>query len=98
MIFKNIFRPIPFLANKIYFWYSTIFLICRTSAMFLISASVNDESVKPLAVFRTIPSEGWTQEVQRLCNQIQISGVALSGKNFFYLTRGIITSIAGTIM
>ena len=92
------FSPLPFLANKIYFWYSTIFLICRTSAMFLASASINDESIKPLAVFRTIPSEGWTHDVQRFCNQIQNDGVALSGKNFFFLTRGIIISIAGTIM
>jgi len=92
------FRPLPFLANKIYFWYSTVFLICRTSAMFLTSATINDESIKPLAVFRAIPSDGWTQEVKRFCNQIQNNGVALSGKNFFFLTRSILISIAGTIM
>ena len=66
--------------------------------MFLTTASVNDESVKPLAVFRSIPSEGWTQQIQRLCSQIQQNSAALSGRNFFFLTRGIIISIAGTIM
>lgn len=66
--------------------------------MFLTSASINDESIKPLAVFRTIPSNGWTQEVQRFCNQIQSNGVALSGKNFFFLTRSIVISIAGTVL
>ncbi|XP_070498772.1 gustatory receptor for sugar taste 64a-like [Chironomus tepperi] len=94
----NVATPLPFLANKIYFWYSTVFLICRTSAMFLTSASINDESIKPLSVFRSIPSEGWTQEVQRFCNQIQNNGVALSGKHFFFLTRSIVISIAGTIL
>ncbi|KAL7039352.1 hypothetical protein ACKWTF_009883 [Chironomus riparius] len=94
----NVATPLPFLVNKIYFWYSTVFLICRTSAMFLISASINEESIKPLSVFRTIPSNGWTQEVQRFCNQIQNNGVALSGKNFFFLTRSIVISIAGTIL
>jgi len=66
--------------------------------MFLITASVNDESVKPLAVFRTLPSDGWFQQVQRLCSQIQLNSAALSGRNFFSLTRSIIISIAGTIM
>lgn len=66
--------------------------------MFLFAAQVNDESIKPLSIFRTIPSEGWCEETQRLCNQIQRNGVALSGKKFFYMHRGIIISIAGTIM
>ena len=66
--------------------------------MFIITASVNDESVKPLAIFRTIPKYGWLEQVQRLCSQIQQNGAALSGRNFFSLTRGMILSIAGTIV
>jgi len=54
--------------------------------MFLITASVNDESVKPLAVFQTIPKYGWHQQLQRLSNQIQHKSAALSGR------------IAGTIL
>jgi len=66
--------------------------------MFLVTASVNDESVKPLAVFRTIPNIGWSEQLQRLCSQIQHNNSVLSGKNFFFLNRGIIVTIAGTIM
>lgn len=66
--------------------------------MYLISASINDESIKSLKVFRTIPSDGWIPEVQRLSDQVHQSNIALSGKNFFYLTRGIIIPIIGTIM
>lgn len=66
--------------------------------MFLFAAQVNDESVKPLSIFRTIPSEEWYPETQRLCNQIQRNGVALSGKKFFYMHRAIIITIAGTIV
>lgn len=66
--------------------------------MFLITASVNEESVKPLAVFRTIPGDGWFRQVRRFCSQIQHNSAALSGRNFFFLNRGIIISIAGTVM
>lgn len=66
--------------------------------MLILSSSIHDESLKPLAIFRTLPTEGWFNETQRLCEQIQRSGVALSGKKFFYLTRGLIISIAGSII
>lgn len=66
--------------------------------MFLITASINDESVKPLAIFRTIPKYGWLPQVERLCSQVQQNRTALSGRNFFFLTRGMIMTIAGTIV
>jgi hypothetical protein len=66
--------------------------------MFLITASINEESLKPLAVFRTIPDEGWFRQVRRFFNQIQQNSATLSGRNFFFLNRSIMISIAGTIM
>jgi gustatory receptor len=66
--------------------------------MFILSASINDESIKSLSVLRSIPSDGWFPETERISNQIQQNGVALSGKKFFFLTRGIIVTIAGTIV
>ncbi|XP_070498771.1 gustatory receptor for sugar taste 64f-like [Chironomus tepperi] len=89
---------IPNSSNMIYFIYSTIFIMCRTFAMILISASIHDESIKPLKVFRTIPSDGWIIEVQRLSDQIQHGNVVLSGRKLFNLTRDIIIPIIGTIM
>jgi gustatory receptor len=75
-----------------------IFLIGRTFAMFMFAAQINDESIKPLAIFRAIPSDAWSSETQRICNQIQKNGVALTGKKFFQMQRAIVISIAGTIM
>jgi gustatory receptor len=75
-----------------------VFLIARTSAMFFIAASINDESRKSLKILRSIPSEGWFSSTQRLSKQIQTNCIALSGKKFFFITRGIIISIAGTIV
>lgn len=66
--------------------------------MFMFAAQINDESIKPLAIFRSIPTEGWLPETQRICNQIQKNGVTLTGKKFFQMQRAIVISIAGTIM
>lgn len=92
------FSPVPFVINSIYFWCSLIYLLARTSAMFFIASSINDESRKPLKILRTIPSEGWFSEAQRFSHQVQSECIAMSGKKFFFITRGIIISIAGTIV
>ncbi|XP_070498768.1 gustatory receptor for sugar taste 64e-like [Chironomus tepperi] len=94
----NLATPHPYRINQIYYFVSTIYLIARTFLMCLITSSINDESIKPLAIFRTIPNDGWSQQLQRLSNQIQTKSTALSGRHFFTITRGIIISIAGTII
>lgn len=66
--------------------------------MFFIASSIHDESRKPLKILRTIPSDSWFPETERFSQQIQNGCIALSGKKFFFLTRGIIISIAGTIV
>ena len=90
--------PMPFLENKIYFWYSLWFLTVRMVGMLLFASSIYDESKKPLTILHSIPKEGWFPETQRLCEQIYRCKVALSGRSFFYLTRRIVITIAGTIL
>lgn len=46
-----------------YFWFSLIYLIIRTLAVSLYSAEINDESKKPVEIFRAIPRESWCLEV-----------------------------------
>lgn len=46
-----------------YFWFSLIYLIIRTLAVSLFSAEINDESKKPVEIFRAIPRESWCLEV-----------------------------------
>jgi gustatory receptor len=75
-----------------------VFLIARVSALFFVASSINDEAKKPLKVLRTIPNEGWFPSTQRFSKQVQNDCVAMSGKKFFFITRGIIISIAGTIV
>lgn len=66
--------------------------------MLLMASSIHDESKKPLKFLRKVPSEGWLVETQRLSQQIQNNHIALTGKKFFSVTRGIIITIAGTIL
>jgi len=73
-------------------------LIGRTLAVSLYSASINDESKKPLDVFRSVSREGWCMEVKRFNEEVANDTIALSGKKFFHLTRRLVLSVAGTIV
>lgn len=66
--------------------------------MFLFAATVYESSRKPLKIFRSIPDRGWSQEVERFSEQIMVETNALSGMNFFYLTRSVLFGLAGTIL
>jgi gustatory receptor len=73
-------------------------MIARTSALFFIASSIHDESRKPLNILRTIPNEGFFPETQRFAQNFRNDCVALSGKKFFFITRELIITIAGTIL
>lgn len=85
-------------AHAFYFWFSMIYLIVRTLAVSLYSASVNDESRRPLDVFRSVSRRDWCVEVKRFNEEVANDTIALSGMKFFYLTRRLVLSVAGTIV
>ncbi|KAG5679767.1 hypothetical protein PVAND_009307 [Polypedilum vanderplanki] len=88
----------PTFAHTFYFWISLIYLIGRTLAVSLYSASINDESKKPLEVFRSVSREDWCIEVKRFDEEVANDTVALTGMKFFKLTRKLVLSVAGTIV
>lgn len=53
----------PSAAHGIYFWFSLLYLIGRTLAVSLYSASINSESKKPIEIIRVVPRESWCLEV-----------------------------------
>lgn len=53
----------PSVIHAVYFWFSLIFLITRTLAVSLYSAEINDESKKPIMIFRSVPRASWCLEV-----------------------------------
>ncbi|XP_067643398.1 gustatory receptor for sugar taste 64f [Eurosta solidaginis] len=91
-------NKMPSFAHAAYFYYSLFFLIGRTLAVSLYSATIHDESRKPLRVLRCVPKESWCTEVKRFSEDINSDLVALSGMKFFYLTRTLVLSVAGTIV
>ncbi|XP_055326852.1 gustatory receptor for sugar taste 64f-like [Sitodiplosis mosellana] len=91
-------RPMRSIPHAIYFWFSLIFLISRTVAVSLYSSQIHDESKKPIIVLRSVPNHSWGIEVRRFCEQVVNDTVALTGMRFFFLTRKLILTVAGTII
>lgn len=92
------YRPLPTHLHMIYFWYSLSFLIMRTFAVSFLIARIDDESRQPIDILRTIPSHLWNEETRRFRGDILCKRVALSGMEFFYVTREFILSVTGTII
>lgn len=49
-------------------------------------------------MFRAVPRKDWCTEVKRFNEEVANDMVALSGMKFFYLTRSLVLSVAGTIV
>lgn len=60
------------------------------------SSQIYDESKKPIGVLRAVPN--WCTEVRRFSEHVVNDTIALTGMRFFYLTRKLILSVAGTII
>lgn len=84
----------PSVVHAFYFWFSFIFLISRTLAVILYSAEINDQSKEPLKVIRNVNRESWCLEIKRFSNEITRDIVALSGMNFFFLTRTVVLGVS----
>ncbi|XP_022221834.2 gustatory receptor for sugar taste 64f [Drosophila obscura] len=91
-------NTMPSVAHAVYFYFSLTFLIGRTLAVSLYSASVHDESRVTLRYLRCVPKDSWCPEVKRFSEEIISDEVALSGMKFFHLTRKLVLSVAGTIV
>lgn len=70
----------------------------RTLGVSLLAARVNDESKEPIWILRSLSATSWKTESKRLYNEVINNNVALSGKEFFYVTRRLILSMIGTIV
>lgn len=88
------FKSESSLLDGLYLWFSLIFLICRTLAVCWFASQINDESRKPLQVLRSIHSDYFDVTMKRFTEQLMSDKVALSGMNFFYLTRKLILSVS----
>ncbi|XP_020716145.1 gustatory receptor 5a for trehalose-like isoform X2 [Ceratitis capitata] len=91
-------NTMPSVAHFVYFYASLSFLLGRTLAVSLYLSEVNDRSRKPLRIIKLIPKEGYHPEVDRLCHEIGMDTIALTGLQYFNVTRGLVLTVAGTIV
>ncbi|XP_068629141.1 gustatory receptor for sugar taste 64f-like [Battus philenor] len=81
-----------------YFLFSLVYLISRSVAVSLIASQVNTASTVPAPVLYDVPSPVYCIEVQRFLDQVHGDKVALSGLQFFSVTRSLLLTVAGTIV
>lgn len=51
-----------------------------------------------MEVFRSVPRSAWCSEVARFNEEVGNDTIALTGMNFFNLTRQLVLSVTGTIV
>lgn len=88
------FKSESSILDGIYLWFSLIFLIIRTLTLCLFASKINDESMKPLDVLRSINSDYFDVTMNRFQEHLMNGKVALTGLNLFYLTRKLILNVS----
>ncbi|KPJ17788.1 putative gustatory receptor 64e [Papilio machaon] len=91
-------RPLYGYEQATYFMYSFIFLVMRSLAVSLIAAEVYAASRKPATSLYDVSYNSYSVEIQRFLDQVHGDTVALSGLQFFNIKKGLVLSIAGTIV
>lgn len=76
-----------------YLWYSLIFLIGRILYLSIAAAEVNDESKRIIPFLRNLPAQMWCIDAKRFLNHLTTETIALTGMNFFTLTRSLILKV-----
>lgn len=65
-----VLSPMASFVHVVYFWFSLCFLIGRTLAVSLYAAEINEQSRRPLLVFRVVTQQSWCNEVNLSNKQI----------------------------
>ncbi|KAK3915808.1 Gustatory receptor for sugar taste 64f [Frankliniella fusca] len=85
------------LFSGLYFYFSFAWLLARAALVSMSAASVYEQAAAPTEVLYSVPSKSFNAEVQRFLVQTTTDTVALSGARFFYVTRSLVLTLAGTI-
>ncbi|KAF9409443.1 hypothetical protein HW555_011186, partial [Spodoptera exigua] len=84
--------------HAVYFAFSFLFLVVRSLTVSLTASKVHAASIEPAHALYDVSSANYCVEVERFLDQIHGDTVALSGLQFFHVKRGLILTIAGTIV
>ncbi|KAF7996931.1 hypothetical protein HCN44_002577 [Aphidius gifuensis] len=72
---------------KIYRPFSFVFIVMRTIGVLFSAAKINDHSKNILPIIYQCPRSKYNNETKRLLEQLTCDEVALTGMNFFSITR-----------
>ncbi|XP_076645882.1 gustatory receptor for sugar taste 64f isoform X2 [Halictus rubicundus] len=92
------FNPMRGIVEKIYFGFSFGFLLARTTLVSLYAASIHDESLLPAPILYSVSGSSFSTEVMRFLTQVTTDSICLTGMKFFSVTRGLVLTVAGTIV
>ncbi|XP_063918413.1 gustatory receptor for sugar taste 64e-like [Zophobas morio] len=84
--------------ESIYFFFSFGLLVLRTVAVILFASNINDESKKSMSYLLSLNSDAYSSEIERFAYQIHCQPVALTGNDFFTITKGLLLGMAGSIV
>ncbi|XP_016986403.2 gustatory receptor 5a for trehalose [Drosophila rhopaloa] len=90
-------NTMPSSAHAVYFYFSLMFLLSRSTAVLLFVSAINDQAREPLRLLRLVPLEGYHPEVFRFAGELASDQVALTGLKFFNVTRKLFLAMAGTV-
>ncbi|RZC39789.1 gustatory receptor for sugar taste 64a [Asbolus verrucosus] len=94
----NSLRQMDSVIEGIYFFYSFGFVIARIVTVSIFGALINEESQAAMPYLTSLPTEFYNEEIQRLITQIHVDSAALTGHNFFRITKGLVLSVAAAII
>ncbi|XP_031833945.1 gustatory receptor for sugar taste 64f isoform X2 [Nomia melanderi] len=92
------FNPMRDIIEKLYFGFSFGFLLARTTLVSLYAASIHDESLLPAPILYSVSGSSYSTEVMRFLWQVTTDSICLTGMKFFSVTRGLVLTVAGTIV
>ncbi|XP_054270465.1 gustatory receptor for sugar taste 64f-like [Macrosteles quadrilineatus] len=84
--------------SQLFYVYSVLFLVGRTTAVVILAAAIHDESRLVAPELFLCPPESYCTEVQRFLQEVTSDYVALTGLNMFAITRNFLLGIAGAIL
>lgn len=93
----EVFDPAPTWLHSFSFWFSFFYLIIKSYIVSVYCSKVHEESLYPLEILRCVPRSSWHSELYLFMNEIKRANVGLSGMKLFYITKGLILTLGGTI-
>uniref|UniRef100_A0A8D8QDN3 Gustatory receptor n=1 Tax=Cacopsylla melanoneura TaxID=428564 RepID=A0A8D8QDN3_9HEMI len=76
--------------RTLFYMYSSLFLVFRTTVVVMQAAAINDETKRIPPELYLCPQQSYCVETQRFLHEVTSDFVALTGLNMFYITRNFL--------